>query len=81
LAVQRLMAKRDATVPQDKRPVFRAGINLGECDRRQRRHFQRRGQFIEARLQEIADPGGICLSQEVCDDPREYWRAASRRQQ
>lgn len=64
LAVQRLMAERNAAVPADKQLVFRMGIHLGDVIVDSDDIFGD-GVNIAARLQEIADPGGICLSQSV----------------
>jgi class 3 adenylate cyclase len=64
LAVQRLMAERNTEVPADKRLVFRMGIHLGDVIVDNDDIFGD-GVNIAARLQEIADPGGICLSQSV----------------
>jgi class 3 adenylate cyclase len=64
LGVQRLMAERNTAVPPDKRLVFRMGIHLGDVIVDNDDIFGD-GVNIAARLQEIADPGGICLSQAV----------------
>jgi class 3 adenylate cyclase/TolB-like protein len=64
LSVQRLMAERNATVPENKRLIFRMGIHLGDVIVDNDDIFGD-GVNIAARLQEIADPGGICLSQPV----------------
>jgi class 3 adenylate cyclase/TolB-like protein len=64
LNVQRLMAERNTAVPEDKRLVFRMGVHLGDVIVDDGDIFGD-GVNIAARLQEIADPGGICLSQAV----------------
>jgi class 3 adenylate cyclase len=64
LGVQRLMAERNIEVPADKRLVFRMGIHLGDVIVDNDDIFGD-GVNIAARLQEIAEPGGICLSQAV----------------
>ena len=64
LAVQKLMAERNVSVPADKQLVFRMGIHLGDVIVDDDDIFGD-GVNIAARLQEIADPGGICLSQAV----------------
>src|SRR5215471_2729273 len=61
LAVQKLMAERNADVPEDRRMLFRIGINLGdvliEGD-----DILGDGVNVAARLEGIAEPGGICIS-------------------
>jgi TolB-like protein/class 3 adenylate cyclase len=64
LNVQRLMAERNVAVPEAKRLVFRMGVHLGDVIVDDGDIFGD-GVNIAARLQEIADPGGICLSQAV----------------
>ena len=64
LGVQRLMAERNVEVAADRRLVFRMGIHLGDVIVDNDDIFGD-GVNIAARLQEIADPGGICLSQAV----------------
>jgi adenylate cyclase len=65
--IQRGMAGRDAGLPQDQRIEIRIGINLGEvivegADR----HGE--GVNIAARLQQLADPGGVCVSGKVANE-------------
>jgi TolB-like protein/class 3 adenylate cyclase len=61
LAVQKLMAERNADVPEDRRMLFRIGINLGDVlidgD-----DLLGDGVNVAARLEGIAEPGGICIS-------------------
>ena len=65
--IQRGMAERNAGEPEDHRIDIRIGINLGEvivegADR----HGE--GVNIAARLQQLADPGGICVSGKVAKE-------------
>jgi len=61
IAVQKLVAERNADVPDDRRMLLRIGINLGdvliEGD-----DILGDGVNIAARLEAISQPGGICLS-------------------
>ena len=61
VTVQKLMAERNADVPEDRRMLFRIGINLGdvliEGD-----DILGDGVNIAARLEGIAEPGSICVS-------------------
>lgn len=65
LGVQRLMADRNVDVPENKRLVFRMGIHLGDVIVDNDDDIFGDGVNIAARLEEIAEPGGICLSQAV----------------
>src|ERR1700687_991345 len=69
VAVQAAMAQRNEGVPQDRRMLFRIGINLGdiliEGD-----DILGDGVNIAARLEGIADPGGICISSSAYDHVR-----------
>src|SRR5262249_34015212 len=62
--IQRGMADRNAEVPEDKRITFRIGINLGDViidgD-----DIYGDGVNIAARLEALAEPGGICVSRTV----------------
>src|SRR3954465_561769 len=68
-AVQGVMAQRNESVPQDRRMLFRIGINLGdiliEGD-----DILGDGVNIAARLEGIAEPGGICISSSAYDHVR-----------
>jgi class 3 adenylate cyclase/TolB-like protein len=64
LAVQRLMAERNTDVPPDKRLVLRVGIHLGDVIVDGDDIFGD-GVNIAARLESIAQPGGMCISQPV----------------
>jgi adenylate cyclase len=61
IEVQRVMAVRNTTVPQDRRIEFRVGVNLGdvivEPD-----DIYGDGVNVAARLEGLAAPGGICVS-------------------
>jgi adenylate cyclase len=65
--VQGALASHAAATPEDRRIVLRMGVNLGdiivEGD-----DILGDGVNIAARLQEIAAPGGICVSNRVHDD-------------
>jgi TolB-like protein/class 3 adenylate cyclase/Tfp pilus assembly protein PilF len=64
VALQRGMAERNSSVPDDKRIDVRIGINIGEVIVEGRDRYGE-GVNIAARLQELADPGGICVSAKV----------------
>ena len=61
------MAKRNATIPTDKRVEFRMGINVGDIVVEDGDIFGD-GVNVAARLEAIAEPGGICVSGRVQED-------------
>ena len=68
--VQRGMAERNASVPAERRIEFRMGINLGDIIR-DGRDIYGDGVNIAARLEALAEPGGICVSRVVRDQVRD----------
>jgi adenylate cyclase len=64
--IQRGMAKRNAGVPDDRRIDFRIGINLGDIIIDEDDIFGD-GVNVAARIQPLADAGGICVSRVVRD--------------
>jgi TolB-like protein/class 3 adenylate cyclase len=67
---QRGMAERNAATPPDKRIEFRVGINLGDVIAEAEDIFGD-GVNIAARLEALAEPGGICISRVVRDQIRD----------
>lgn len=59
--VQQSMAERGAEIPEDRRLQFRVGINLGDVIIDGDDIFGD-GVNVAARLENISDPGGICIS-------------------
>src|ERR1700675_2297302 len=68
--VQREMAVRNAGVPADQRIEFRIGINLGDIIIDEGDIYGD-GVNIAARLEALAEPGGICLSRGARDQVRD----------
>jgi TolB-like protein/class 3 adenylate cyclase len=68
--VQREMAERNANVPPDRRIEFRMGINVGDIIKDSRDIFGD-GVNVAARLEALAEPGGICVSRVVRDQVRD----------
>jgi adenylate cyclase len=65
--IQRGMAERNAGLPEDQRIDVRIGVNLGEVIvEGSDRHGE--GVNIAARLQQLADPGGVCVSGKVANE-------------
>jgi TolB-like protein/Tfp pilus assembly protein PilF len=68
--VQRGMAEREPEVPDERRITFRIGINLGDVIAEEHDIFGD-GVNVAARLEALAEPGGICVSRVVRDQVRD----------
>ena len=68
--IQRGMAERNAGVPAGKRIEFRIGVNLGDIIHDDNDIFGD-GVNVAARLEGLAEPGGICISRSVRDPVRD----------
>src|SRR5437016_3320615 len=68
--IQRGMGERNAGLPQSKRIEFRIGINLGDIIHDEKDIFGD-GVNVAARLEGLAEPGGICISRSVRDPVRD----------
>ena len=64
LAVQQGMAARNAGTPEEKRIAFRIGVNLGDIIV-ESGDIHGDGVNIAARLEAIAEPGAICISEDA----------------
>jgi TolB-like protein/class 3 adenylate cyclase len=65
--IQRGMAERNAGLPEDQRIDVRIGVNLGEVIvEGTDRHGE--GVNIAARLEQLADSGGVCVSGKVANE-------------
>ena len=63
--IQKDLAKRNRQLAEHRRMWFRIGLNLGDVITREDGTVYGDGVNIAARLQAIAEPGGICLSANV----------------
>jgi adenylate cyclase len=68
--IQRGMADREPKVPEGRRIRFRIGINLGDVIAEEQDIFGD-GVNVAARLEALAEPGGICVSRVVRDQVRD----------
>jgi adenylate cyclase len=64
--VQRGMVDREPDLPDERRIRFRIGVNLGDVIVEEHDIF-RDGVNVAARLEALAEPGGICISGTVRD--------------
>ena len=71
IEVQRAMVERNAGVALDKRIEFRIGIHLGDVVEESDGDLMGDGVNIAARLERIAEPGGVCLSEDAYRQVRE----------
>jgi adenylate cyclase len=72
IEVQRAMVERNAEVAPDKRIEFRIGIHLGDVVEESDGDLMGDGVNIAARLQGVAKPGAISLSEQA------YWQVKGR---
>jgi TolB-like protein/class 3 adenylate cyclase len=64
IEIQRVMAKRSAAVPEARRVEFRIGINVGDIISDEGDIYGD-GVNIAARVESLASPGAICLSEDA----------------
>jgi adenylate cyclase len=57
---------RNAELPEDRKMEFRIGVNLGDVIHEEERIYGD-GVNVAARVESLADPGGICVSGTVFD--------------
>jgi adenylate cyclase len=72
IEVQNGMAERNAGLPPERRIELRVGIHLGDVVEESDGDLMGDGVNIAARLEGIAKPGSICLSEQA------YWQVKSR---
>ena len=72
IEVQTGLIERNAGVPPERRIEFRVGIHLGDVVEESDGDLMGDGVNIAARLEGVAKPGAICLSEQA------YWQVKSR---
>jgi class 3 adenylate cyclase len=72
IEVQSGLAERNAGLPPEKRIEYRVGIHLGDVVEESNRDLMGDGVNIAARLEGLAKPGAICLSEQA------YWQVKGR---
>lgn len=73
--VQTIMAERNSEVPSGRQMLYRIGINLGDV-MIDGADIHGDGVNIAARLEALAEPGGICISQMVLETVRDRLNVA-----
>src|ERR1700678_478145 len=76
IEVQNAMVERNAGVPPERRIVFRIGIHLGDVVEESDGDLMGDGVNIAARLEGIAEPGGVCLSEDAWRQVRDKIKEA-----
>jgi len=72
IEVQSGLIERNAGVPPERRIEYRVGIHLGDVVEESDGDLMGDGVNIAARLEGVAEPGAICLSEQA------YWQVKSR---
>jgi TolB-like protein/class 3 adenylate cyclase len=67
--IQRIMTDRNAGVPVERRITYRIGINIGDIIIEDDDIYGD-GVNVAARLEALAEPGGVCVSRTVVDHVR-----------
>ena len=65
IEIQDAMVERNAGVPEDRRIVFRIGLHVGDVVEESDGDLMGDGVNIAARLEGVAAPGAICLSEDA----------------
>jgi class 3 adenylate cyclase len=65
IEVQNAMVERNSGVPEESRIEFRIGVHLGDVVEEEDGDLMGDGVNIAARLQGVAKPGTICLSEDA----------------
>src|SRR5260370_5021541 len=66
VVIQTTLRAENANLPPDQRMEFRIGVNLGDV-MVEGEQIYGDGVNVAARLESLADPGGICVSGTVCE--------------
>ncbi|MBM2714030.1 adenylate/guanylate cyclase domain-containing protein, partial [Mesorhizobium caraganae] len=61
---QEVLAAQNASLPEDRRMTFRMGVNLGDVIAEDDTIYGD-GVNIAARLEKLAEPGGVCVASNV----------------
>jgi TolB-like protein/class 3 adenylate cyclase/Tfp pilus assembly protein PilF len=69
VGIQKMMAERNATLPEAKRILYRVGVNLGDI-LIDGEDILGDGVNVAARLEGICEPGGVCVSSSAYEQVR-----------
>jgi TolB-like protein/class 3 adenylate cyclase len=76
IEVQNAMAERNAGVPSERRIDFRVGVHLGDVVEESDGDLMGDGVNVAARLEALAEPGGVCLSEDAWRQVRDKLKEA-----
>jgi adenylate cyclase len=66
IEIQEKLKEKNADLPDNRKMEFRIGINLGDIVQEGDRIYGD-GVNVAARIEGLADPGGVCISRNICD--------------
>jgi len=66
IEIQETLKEKNADLPDNRKMVFRIGINLGDIIHEGNRIYGD-GVNVAARIEGLSDPGGVCISRNVYD--------------
>ena len=75
--IQTALKAENAKLPSTRRMEFRIGVNLGDV-MVEGEQIYGDGVNIAARLESLADPGGVCISDIVHDQVKASWQSTTR---
>jgi class 3 adenylate cyclase len=76
--IQRVLAARNAGLPEGRRMEFRIGVHLGDVAVEGERIYGD-GVNVAARLEGLAEPGGVCISDDVLHQVQRALQELARR--
>lgn len=69
LEIQQIMDRRNQSVPTDRKILLRVAVHLGDVEHKDGDIYGD-AVNIASRIQSLADPGGVCITQQVYDHVR-----------